>query len=151
VSDSSPVWRASLAYRLFFDLVAVVLVGGAALPMHDGVVTFPLSGGYGEGLGYRLLALVLAAALVAWVHRARMALREGDLLLRYAFWSRRIPVAEITDVTAGREGLAIETREGTTFNSPFFIGQKAPVTTWLHRRSRADAMAEEILAARPQR
>jgi hypothetical protein len=149
VSKDGRVWRAALGYRLFVSLVAVVLLAGAALPTDDGVVTFPLSGGYGDGIAYRLLAVVVAALFLALVHRARMEIRGRDLVMRYTLWSRSIPLAEITRVTAGREGLTVETCEGATHGSPAFIGGKAPLVAWLRRRTRSDAIAEQIMAARP--
>jgi hypothetical protein len=115
------------------------------------MMTFPPdgSGDYRQDLEYRILLIVLAAVLLAWVHRARMDLRHDDIVMRHMLWSRRIALSEITSVTAGREGLSVETRDGATYGSPMFIGQKSPLASWLHRKARADEIAEAITDARP--
>jgi len=127
------------------------MVGGSLLPWNDGTITLPPdgSGEYQHDLGYRLLGIALAAVLLTWVYRARMDLRQDDIVMRYMLWSRRVPLSEITNVTAGREGLSVETRGGATYGSPMFIGQKAPIAAWLRRRTQADEIAETIMDARP--
>lgn len=140
-----------MGYRFFFSLVAAVMIIGALLPWNNGVLTFPLdgSGDYRQDLGYRLLAVALAGVFLAWVFRARMDLRQDFIVMRYMLRSRHISLAEVTSVTTGREGLSVETRDGSRYSSPMFIGQKAPLASWLHRRTRADEIAETIMKARP--
>lgn len=151
MSNGKNLWRAPLGYRVFFTVVAVFMVGGALMPWEDGMMAFPPdgSGDYRHDMGFRLLLIALAAVLLAWVYRARMDLRQDDVVMRYLLWSRRIPLREIAGVTAGREGLNVETRNGATYGSPMFIGQKAPLASWLHRRTQADEIAERIMEARP--
>jgi hypothetical protein len=140
-----------LGYRILFSLVAVLMVGGSLLPWDDGSIALPPdgSGDYQHDLGYRFLGIVLAAVLLTWVFRARMDLHQDDIVARYMLSSRRISLSDITSVTSGREGLSIETRGGAAYGSPMFIGQKAPLASWLGRRTQADEIAEAIMNARP--
>lgn len=151
VSSSNRVWRAPLALRILFTLIAAFMVGGALMPWDDGVMTIPPdgSGDYRHDVGFRLLLVAMAVLLLACVHRARMDLGRDDVVMRYTFSSRRIPLSQITRVTAGRDGLSIETGDGASCGSPMFIGEKAPIASWLRRTTRADSIAETIMRSRP--
>ena len=78
-----------------------------------------------------------------------MDLDEEQLVLRYTLTTRVIPLHTIVSVTPGRAGLQFQTRDGASYGSPAFIGEKAPLMSWLHRRTNADSIADTILAARP--
>jgi hypothetical protein len=107
------------------------------------------SGDYRHDIGFRRLLVALAIVLVAWVHRVRMDLGPDAVVMRYLLSSRRIPLRTIASVTAGRDGLSVETSDGVTHGSSMFIGQKAPLASWLHRTTQADEIAEMIMNARP--
>lgn len=132
--------------------MAAWMVCGALLPWNNGMMTIPPdgTGDYRHDIGYRIALVGFAAVCLAWVIRARIELRQDDLVMRYMLRSRRVPLSEITGVRAGREGLSIRTRQGRTYNSPTGIGGKAPLASWLHRRTKADRIAEVIMEARPQ-
>ena len=151
MSDNTRLWRAPLVFRVFFTAAAAFMVVGVLLPWEDGAVAIPPdgSGDYRQDLGYRVLGITLAAVLLAWVHRARMEVRADELALRYTLSSRRIPLRDITRVTAGEHGLSIETHDGASYGSPMFIGEKSPLSSLLHRRARADDIAQTIMDARP--
>ena len=147
MSDRRHVWRASWAARVYWTVLGVVVVVMACLPSRDGPVTFPLdgSGSIRDGMGYRLLGVAAVAFWLCRIYRARMELRSDELVLRYTLTTRVIPLHAIASVTPGRAGLVIETDDGARYGSPAFIGEKAPVATWLRRSTRADGIADLIM------
>ena len=142
VSSDDRVWRAPLVFRVFFGLLGVACVAGAVLPW-GGAASF------WQDLGTRLGLVAVGAFWVCLTYRARMEIREGELVLRYTLTTRLIPLRAIASVSPEQSGLAFTTRDGDTFSSPAFIGEKAPLTRWLGRRTRADGIADTIMAARP--
>jgi hypothetical protein len=142
MSSNGRVWLAPLPFRVFFGLASLALAAGAVLPW-DGLAS------YWHDLGLRLSLLAESVFLVTLTYRARMELDEEQLVLRYTLTTRVIPLHTIVSVTPGRAGLQFQTRDGASYGSPAFIGEKAPLMSWLHRRTKADSIAETILAARP--
>jgi hypothetical protein len=141
-AGSARVWRPSVFYRLFFGIVGVGMVVVALLPWDD-------AAGFTQDLLIRLVALLGGMMWLALTSRARMELRDGELVLRYTFTTRTIPLHTLVSVTPGREGLTFETADGARHGSPAFIGEKAPLSAWMKRRTRADSIADVIMAARP--
>jgi hypothetical protein len=142
VSNDDRVWRAPLVFRVFFGLFSVACAAGALWPWED-------LAGYWHDLGTRLALLAVGAFWVCLTYRARMEIRDHGLVLRYTLTTRVIPLHAIASVSPERSRLIFTTRDGGSYNSPAFIGEKAPLLMWLRRRTRADGIADTILAARP--
>ena len=142
VSNDDRVWRAPLVFRVFFGLFSVACAAGALLPW-DGAAS------YSHDLGARLGLLAVAAFWMCLTYRARMEIRDGELVLRYTLTTRSIPLHAIAGVRPERSGLIFTIRDGGTFPTPAFIGETAPLMTWLRRRTGADGIAATIMAARP--
>lgn len=140
MSHSGRIWRAPLWYRVFFGLLGLLCAAGAVLPW-GGVSS------YWHDLGTRLLLLACGSVIVGLTYRARMEIRGGDLVLRYMLTSRVLPLRTVVNVTPGRSGLTFETQDGASYGSPSLIGEKAPLMSWLRRRTASDDIAETIMAA----
>lgn len=141
MSTGNRIWRVSLVYRVYFGLFGLMCAAGAVLPW-DGVSS------YWHDLGTRLLLLACSAFFVCLIWRPRMEIRDGELVLRYMLTTRVIPLHTVVNVTPGRSGLGFETQDGASYSSPSLIGEKAPLMTWLRRRTAADGIADTVMAAR---
>jgi hypothetical protein len=150
MQDAGQVWRVPLAGRVFAALFAALCLTGVALPWEDGFTTIPPdgSGNYTDDLQYRALALILAALAIAMAFRARLELRRDELISRSLLRTQSIPLESIVGVTPTEAGLRIETRDGRSYGSPSFIGEKSRLSTMLGRRTRSDEIADAIMKAR---
>jgi hypothetical protein len=153
MSDGRVVWRKSLLTRVFLWVLVVLFVVLAVVPASpDGFLSFPPTGDegyYSADVPYRFGYVALAAGAAVLAVRGQMELADGRLTLQYVFHRKQLPLVSILAVTPTREGLVIETTDGRTHYSPTFVVEKAPISTWRGRRTRADDMADAILAARP--
>ena len=91
----------------------------------------------------------MGAFWVCLTYRARMEIRDGELVLQYTLTTRLISLDAITSVSPTDSGLSIETSDGAQYGSPAFIGEKSPLATWMRRRTGADEIADAIMSARP--
>lgn len=130
-------------------VAAVFMIAIAALPSDHGMLHWPPTGGEHytvDEIPYQLGLIFVAACSVAVVHRTRVELDDDQLTLTYVFRRKVLPVQSIVSVETSRQGLIIKTQDGRTCLSPMGVGQKAPMAKWLGRRTRADDIADAIMA-----
>lgn len=139
------VWRPPLLERI---------LGGLLCP------TFLGMGGIITAVSWRLLSLsdiltLLGCVIVGvlaglYVAATSLSMTKDRLIVRNLGHRRTIPLREITAIRSGYYGTEILCREGKWWFG--LAVQKPRFATWLGKRTRADAMAEVIVAtARNQR
>lgn len=102
----------------------------------------------GEMLAGLLFAVVFcggpAAAAVVWVHRSRVVCSAEGLEV-VGLWSRRwIEWSRVCSASPGYWGVEVSLSDGSTVVAGAV--QKANVSVWLGRRTRADEVADFINA-----
>jgi hypothetical protein len=137
VSASSKVWRVEQPVRrlavfvaLFFVLMAAFLTAIDAVPVGAAI--------------FWILAVGVMFCTWRWYLVPYVALRSGHLEVQGAFSLRSVGYDAIRSVTPGPMGLQVETaKEGSIV---IWAIQKSKVSQWLHRDTRADRVAAEIMA-----
>jgi Bacterial PH domain len=138
--SDTQVWRPSRALRSAGHAGAVgALVLGASV-----IAVAASEGAWLEGVGF-VAAFFLAPAAVGlrYARRARLELTRDGLVVVTTFSEHRIPWAEISDAKPGYAGIAILLRNGDSVLAGAV--QKSNVSEWLHRRTRADELADRIV------
>lgn len=126
-------WRCSLTTRWLASFSAAGFVGiGASFVIHDL--------GWGEAAAF---AAVVAVLLWRFTFHPRIGIDGPLLRIVNPLRSRDIPLASITSVSSGYEGLHIETQDGRHFTA--WAVQKANFSTWTRRRTRSDRIADSIM------
>jgi hypothetical protein len=96
-----------------------------------------------------VVALLGAAfAVLAWVvfaWRPSITLTDTEVVVRNPFLFQRIALKDVARVGPGYGGLVITTRGGARTSA--WAVQKSNLATWTGRRTRADEVAEAIIAA----
>jgi hypothetical protein len=77
--------------------------------------------------------------------RPRITLTATELIIRNPLRSRRIQLTELSSVQGGWGGLKIKTSSGDVVVA--WAVQKSRYAQWSHKRTRADDIADEIMAA----
>lgn len=135
-SGESELWRVRLAGRVSG---VVVVLGWVAL---SALITV------GSTVGFAVLlwctVAVIALGFWRWAFVPYVALTADGVVVQNAL--RRVTVAwsDISRVYPGSAGLAIYRRSGGAVIA--WAVQKSNAKIWLHKRSRADFVAETIMA-----
>ncbi len=134
VTSSARTWRARTGSIVAAALLVVGVAGGIGL---DSALV------QGNGFLDLVILLTIAAGLVwRFAYHPRISITGDDLVVRNPLRTRRIPVAEVTDVQPGYSGLQFSQLSG-----PNVVGwavQKTNVAQWLRRETRADRIAAEV-------
>ena len=119
-----------VAFMCYMTVVTVIaLVRGEGLELALGLAVFPAM----AVLGWRL-------SFGSWLRLA-----STEVVVRNPFEVVRVPLQEVVDVGAGYKGLVITLANRTVVTA--WAVQKARLASWLHWHTRADDVAEAILAA----
>jgi hypothetical protein len=130
------VWRTPVFYRLFFPAVGLLLLGLSVVDF-DG----------GSDLPSTTLDLTLGLVLILGPFRPCVRLYSDAVFARGVVLSRSIPLRDLEDIVPGYHGLNLVTTAGKSFQATG-VGEKWNITDWLGKRSRADDLADVLLAAR---
>ena len=96
-----------------------------------------------SGLAFAAVACLIPAGIaVRYARRVRLIAGPDGLLVVNVFKERRLGWSEIESAIPGYHGISIQLHDGTTVVAGAV--QKANLTEWLGRRTRADVVAECI-------
>jgi len=129
-------WRVSLLGRLGAILALTVVVG----------IALAITVAAGLNVGTSFLWLWAAAGAVGvwrWAYVPKISLVEDGVDVRNRVSTRFVPYGQIDSATPGWGGIRLRTKSGETV--VMFAVQKANASNWLHRRTRADVVCEEIM------
>jgi hypothetical protein len=95
----------------------------------------------------RVLIAVALGLAVWWLGAfwPAIVLTTSEVIVRNPWGTRRVPLADITDVRPGYSGLTVTTRPGQSVTA--WAVQKSNTAKWSGRQTRADEVAAIITAA----
>ncbi|WP_149825830.1 hypothetical protein [Streptomyces tailanensis] len=136
-SDSERTWRVSPLGRVFS-----VVVGFGVLAAIAADLDTMLRNG---GVFVPVVLSAVAGAFFATSFWTSLTLTDHEVIIRNLGWTRTAPLATVTRAQAGYSGIEIETSESRHMTA--MAVQKANLSVWLGRRTRADEVAEAIQEA----
>ena len=136
-------WRVSVAGRIGGIFAAAILAGaGVMLPVSISE----------DGLSLQLVDFVVASGIVALgipiliaAFKPRISVTPTAVVIVNPLRRTRVKLDDIANVEPGWGGIAISTIDGATIMA--WAVQRSNVSLWLHRKTRADAVAAAIRAA----
>lgn len=135
------IWRVSTAGRV---AGVVLVVGWLALAL--GITL----GGGAPGGAVALIwwsGLLLVPWVWRWAFVPYVALKADGVFIQNRITSKFVPYPEITRVSGGYYGLTLRTSRGDVVIA--WAVQKSNLARWLHRQTRADEVAQAIVARAP--
>jgi hypothetical protein len=133
------VWRPTAGSRIGLYLVAALFVALAAVIVATGDSDDSLLGGVAIGA---VMGLLPAAVAVRFARRIRIVATDEELVIVSFASERRIPWSEVVDAEPGYSGITIGLSDGSSVLSGAV--QKANISAWFRRDTRADQVAEYI-------
>jgi ABC-type Fe3+-hydroxamate transport system substrate-binding protein len=135
------VWRVSDLGRVLCTVAAVGCGGGAVALL---IVAATGHGGGRALVGAAMLALI-AAGLLWFSWRPSITLADDRVVVRNPFGTVTVPLQRIVATGPGYTGLVLRLADGTVVTA--WAVQKTNLATWLHRDTRSDRVAAQILRA----
>ncbi|ELS51482.1 hypothetical protein STVIR_7500 [Streptomyces viridochromogenes Tue57] len=136
-ASSGRTWRISPLGRVFLVVVGLGVLAAVAADLD----TMLRNG----GVFVPVVLSAVSGAFFAASFRTSLTLTDHEVIIRNLGWTRTVPLATVTRVHAGYGGIEIETSQGRYVTA--MAVQKANVSLWLGRRTRADDVAEAIQEA----
>jgi hypothetical protein len=136
-SNPGRTWRISLLGRVFFVVVGIGVLASIAADLDTMLRN--------SGVFVPVVLSAVASAFFATSFWTSLTLTDHEVIIRNLGWTRTVPLATVTRAQAGYGGIEIETSEGRHMTA--MAVQKANLSMWLGRRTRADDVAEAIQEA----
>jgi len=135
------VWRVSD----FGRIACLVLAAGCGAGGVGLLVAAATGHGGGRGLTGAALLAAVAATLWWFTWHPSITLEADRVVVRNPFGTVTVPLAQIASTSPGYAGLVLRRWDGTAVTA--WAVQKTNLATWLHRETRADRVAAQILRA----
>jgi hypothetical protein len=135
------VWRVSDLGRVLCTVAAVGCVGGALA-----LLILAATGHGGErGLVAAAMLAAVAAGLIWFSWRPSLTLLDDRVVVRNPLGTVTVPLRRIVATGPGYTGLVLRLADGRVVTA--WAVQKTNLATWLHRETRSDRVAAQILRA----
>jgi hypothetical protein len=135
------VWRVSDVGRVLCTIAAVGCGGGALALL---VVAATGHGGVRALIGAAMLAAI-AAGLLWFAWRPSLTLLDDRVVVRNPLGTVTVPLRRIVATGPGYTGLVLKLADGSVVTA--WAVQKTNLASWLHRETRSDRAAAQILRA----
>jgi hypothetical protein len=135
------VWRVSDLGRVLCTVAAVGCGGGALALL---ILAGAGHGGTRALVGAAMLALI-AAGLLWFSWRPSITLLDDRVVVRNPLGTVTVPLRRIVATGPGYTGLVLRLADGRVVTA--WAVQKTNLATWLHRETRSDRVAAQILRA----
>jgi hypothetical protein len=132
-------WRPSRGSRIGLYLAAAGFLALGVFMVVIAAEDGALVVGIGIGVVMGLLPAVVA---LRFARRIRLVAQEDALMVVSFANEKRLPWSDVVEAEAGYSGITIGLRDGTAVLSGAV--QKANISTWFGRRTRADEVVEYI-------
>jgi hypothetical protein len=131
----SPEGRVGEIGLVLLWTIVIIAIANGSRPVGNGVLAM-LSG----------LDLLIALGVWRWAFVPYVALRKDDMVVQNWMFHEVVPYSSITSVRPTRGGLAVFTDDAYLAECTVSAVQKAPISQWSNARTRADDVAEAIMA-----